>query len=52
MAGEGKWKEEVWGAVESYAGDKALGPDSFTLAFFQQFWSTAKGEVLENATVF
>lgn len=37
-------EEEVKEAIESYTGDTALGPDYFTLTFFQQFWNIVKDE--------
>lgn len=36
-------EEELREAAVSCAGDKAPGPDGFTLAFFQQCWRIVKG---------
>lgn len=38
--------------VEGCAGDKALGLDCFTLAFFQHCWRTAKLDVLSTIAEF
>ena len=31
-------EEEVYSALESFSGDKALGSDGFTMAFWQFSW--------------
>lgn len=31
-------KNEVWKVVSEMKGDKALGPDGFTISFFQKCW--------------
>nr|XP_016498719.1 PREDICTED: uncharacterized protein LOC107817408 [Nicotiana tabacum] len=56
--GDSEWLErafeekEVYEAVSSCAGDKALGPDGFSLAFFQLCWDTIKGELMEAIEYF
>jgi hypothetical protein len=42
----------VWGVVKGMAGDKAPGPDSFSMAFFQVCWGTLKKDVLAVFTDF
>jgi hypothetical protein len=37
---EGK---EVWEVVKGMEGDKALGLDGFTMAFFQSYWGGGGG---------
>jgi hypothetical protein len=39
-------EEEIAGVVQGFNGDKAPGPDGFSLAFFQQCWSVVRDEVL------
>jgi hypothetical protein len=39
-------EEEIAGVVQGFNGDKALGPDGFSLAFFQKCWSVVRDEVL------
>ena len=39
-------KEEVWGVVKKMAGDKAPGPDGYTMAFFQGCWATIKNDAM------
>ena len=39
-------KEEVVGALSDLNGDKALGPDGFSMAFWQCSWSFLKEEVM------
>uniref|UniRef100_A0A2N9HYC0 Protein kinase domain-containing protein n=1 Tax=Fagus sylvatica TaxID=28930 RepID=A0A2N9HYC0_FAGSY len=38
-------EDEVWGVVRNMAGDKAPGPDGFSLAFFQSCWDIIKQDV-------
>lgn len=45
---ERRWDEdEVFEVVCSLNGDKAPGPDGFTLAFFHKCWSMVKGDLLK-----
>ncbi|XP_028067083.1 uncharacterized protein LOC114269911 [Camellia sinensis] len=37
-------KEEVFAALHSMSGDKAPGPDGFTISFFQHCWGVVKTE--------
>ena len=37
---------EVFGALNDLNGDKALGPDGYTVAFWQFNWSTVKEEMM------
>uniref|UniRef100_A0A2N9EUU7 Reverse transcriptase domain-containing protein n=1 Tax=Fagus sylvatica TaxID=28930 RepID=A0A2N9EUU7_FAGSY len=39
-------EDEVWGVVRNMAGDKAPGPDGFSLAFFQSCWDIIKQDVM------
>ena len=39
-------EEEVLEALSNLCGDKALGPDGFTLAFWQHFWDFVKPEAM------
>lgn len=49
---EAEWMErpfdeaEVSRVVRTFNGGKALGPDGFSLAFFQSCWEVVKGDVL------
>ncbi len=45
-------EEEVVTALHQISGEKALGPDGFTLAFFQQCWEVVKVEVLNTIQEF
>ncbi|CAN0921774.1 Transposon TX1 uncharacterized 149 kDa protein [Linum grandiflorum] len=38
-------EEEIYGVVRSCAGDKAPGPDGFSMEFFKRNWSIVKGDV-------
>jgi exonuclease III len=40
-------EEEVSEAVHNMNGDKAPGPDGFSLAFFQFCWSVVKGDIMQ-----
>lgn len=39
--------EEVVAALCGMSGDKAPGPDGFTMAFFQHCWEVLKGDIME-----
>ena len=39
-------KEEVFGVISDFMGDKALGPDGFSMAFFQSCWCILKAEIM------
>ena len=39
-------EEEVLAALKDMNGDKALGPDGFTAAFWQSYWDIVRGEVM------
>ena len=39
-------EDEVFGVVHDFNGDKAPGPDSFTMAFFQSCWSMVKTDIM------
>ncbi|XP_030939916.1 uncharacterized protein LOC115964808 [Quercus lobata] len=39
-------KEEIIETLKDAEGDKALGPDGFTMAFFQKCWSVLEGDIL------
>ena len=41
-------EEEVVLALNQISGEKALGPDGFTLAFFHHCWDVVKKEVLDS----
>jgi hypothetical protein len=49
---EGSWLErefeesEVYEVVRNLNGDKALGPDGFSLAFFQKCWEVLKEDIM------
>ena len=45
-------EEEVVAALHQISGEKAPGPDGFTLAFFQQCWEVVKVEVLNTIQEF
>ena len=40
-------EDEIHGALMEMNGDKAPGPDGFTLAFWQSCWEFIKEEILE-----
>ena len=40
-------EEEVRAAIFALAGDKAPGPDDFSMAFFQCFWADVKEEIVD-----
>ena len=39
-------KEEVVNVLQDIEGDKAPGPDGFTMAFFQKCWSVVEKDVM------
>ena len=39
-------EQEVLKALKGFCGDKALGPDGFTMAFWQSSWEFVKEEVM------
>jgi hypothetical protein len=39
-------KEEVLGVIKDMQGDKAPGPDSFTMAFFQHCWQVLQDDIM------
>ena len=39
-------EQEVLEALKGFCGDKALGPDGFTMAFWQASWDFVKEEVM------
>lgn len=43
---ERPFEEEIFKVVCSMNGDKALGPDGFSMAFFHACWPVLKGDLL------
>jgi hypothetical protein len=49
---EKQWMErefeegEVWEVVRNLKGDKAPGPDGFSIGFFQKCWAVLKDDIL------
>jgi hypothetical protein len=43
---ERAFKEEVWDVIRDLNGDKASGPDGFTMAFFQKCWDFLKTDIM------
>jgi hypothetical protein len=39
-------EQEVWEVVRDLNGDKALGPDGFTMAFFKRCWDVVKEDIM------
>ena len=39
-------KEEVCGVLQDLQGDKAPGPDGFTMAFFQHCWQVLQDDIM------
>ena len=39
-------EEEVFGVIKDFNGDKAPGPDGFSMAFFQSCWHVLKTEIM------
>jgi hypothetical protein len=42
---ERECEEKVWDVVRVMNGDKAPGPNSFTIAFFQKYWEILKNDL-------
>ena len=40
-------EEEVYGVIQGCNGDKSLGPDGFSMAFFKACWDFLKLEIME-----
>lgn len=40
-------EDEVFGVINGFNGDKAPGPDGFSMAFFQSCWSVLKKEIMD-----
>ena len=40
-------EEELFGVVQDFNGDKAPGPDGFTMAFFQSCWCLVKSDIMK-----
>ena len=40
-------EEEIYAALMDMNGDKALGPDGFTVAFWQSSWELVKEEIMD-----
>ena len=45
-------KEEIIEALKEVEGDKALGPDGFTMAFYQKCWSVLEGMYWLSSKIF
>jgi len=43
---ERDFEKEVWDVIRELNGDKAPGPDSFTMAFFQKCWDILKYDIM------
>lgn len=41
------FEDEVWRVVSSMKGDKALGPNEFSISFFQKCWDFVKNDLIE-----
>jgi len=41
-------EQEIWECVKLCAGDKAPGPDGYTMAFYIHCWEVIKGEVIST----
>jgi hypothetical protein len=39
-------EDEIWGVIRNFKGDNALGPDGFTMAFFQKCWEILKTDII------
>jgi hypothetical protein len=39
-------ESEVWEVIKGMDGDKASGPDGFSMAFFQECWDVIKGDFM------
>jgi hypothetical protein len=40
-------EKEVWDVIKDWKGDKAPGPDGFTMAFFQKCWDILKTDIMD-----
>ena len=40
-------EEEVFGVINDFNGEKALGPNGFSMAFFQSCWGVLKTEIMD-----
>jgi hypothetical protein len=40
-------EEEVRNVVSTMDGDKAPGPDGFSMAFFKECWDVLRGDIME-----
>jgi hypothetical protein len=38
-------EDEIWAVIQNFKGDKAPGPDSFSMAFFQKCWEILKNDI-------
>ena len=45
-------KEEIIEALKEVEGDKALGPDGFTMTFYQKCWSVLEGMYWLSSKIF
>jgi hypothetical protein len=45
-------EREVWEVIKGMDGDKAPGPDGFTMAFFKECWGVIKGDFMAVFTEF
>jgi hypothetical protein len=39
-------EDEIWGVIRNFKGDNALGPNGFTMAFFQKCWDILKTDII------
>jgi hypothetical protein len=39
-------EDEIWAVIQNFKGDKAPGPDGFTMAFFQKCWEFLKTDII------
>jgi hypothetical protein len=39
-------EDEIWAVIQNFKGDKAPGPDGFTMAFFQKCWEILKTDII------
>jgi hypothetical protein len=58
LESEARWmerafeEEEVRNVVSAMEGDKAPGPDGFSMAFFKECWDVLRGDIMEVFRVF
>jgi hypothetical protein len=38
-------EDEIWAVIQNFKGDKAPGPDGFSMAFFQKCWEILKKDI-------